>query len=274
MTTETFLAALNRFTSRRGLCSEMYSDNGSNFVGAKNYMKEISSFLNNHNDEISSNLLNRSITWRFIPPAAPHQGGLWESAVKSAKTHLQRTIGETILTLEELSTLIVQIEGLLNSRPLGCIINDDETDVLTPAHFLIGRPMNQLPEPIICPTTSLHARWDITKRLYQQFWKRWRIEYLTSLQRRNKWVNPQPNLQINDVVIVHDNNLPSTQWLLGKVIQLHPGDDGKVRVVQIKTKNGILKRPVQKLSRLPVVEPDDSRRGECSGMDTSKINTI
>lgn len=261
LTTDSFIGALKRFVSRRGLCNTIYCDNGTNFVGAKNYLQSVYEFLNKHSNEISNHLLKLKIDWRFIPPAAPHQGGLWESAVKSTKTHLQRTVGEIILTLEEFSTLVTQIEGILNSRPI-CSSNSDEIDFLSPAHILIGRHMKQLPE-IPEHKLSIHARWDVVKRIHEQFWKRWKVEYITSLQARQKWQKPHPNLKIGDIVIIQENHLPPTQWLLGRIIQVFPGNDDNIRVVLVKTKNGVLKRSIHHLCRLPVIESDDSMRGVC-----------
>lgn len=267
LTSDSFIGALKRFVSRRGLCNTIYCDNATNFVGARNSLQEVYDFLRLHSKEISDHLLKNKIEFRFIPPAAPHQGGLWESAVKSTKVHLQRTVGEHILTLEEFSTLVTQIEGVLNSRPI-CSSNSDELDFLTPAHILIGRHMKQVIE---MPENKLstHSRWDIVKRIHEQFWKRWKIEYLTSLQTRSKWQTKRPNLQIDDIVIIQENNLPPTQWLLGKIIQVYPGNDGNVRVVQLKTKGGVLKRSIHQVCRLPVIESDDSMRGVCPETSTS-----
>ncbi|XP_029341390.1 uncharacterized protein LOC115033257 [Acyrthosiphon pisum] len=141
MTSAAFLAALRRFISRRGKPSTMWSDNGTNFVGAE---RELSECLLN----VAKNLANEGVTWHFNPPSAPHFGGLWESGVKSAKYHLLRVLKESSLTYSELETLLCQVEACLNSRPLTPMSSDPfDTDPLTPAHFLIGGPMFFQPEP-------------------------------------------------------------------------------------------------------------------------------
>lgn len=139
LTSDAYIAALQRFVNRRGNVSDMFSDNGTNFVGAKNALRELRQlFLSEQcNRVIDDFCRQREINFHFIPPRSPHFGGLWESGVKSVKTHLRRTIGDSLLTYEELNTLLVQVEGILNSRPLSAM-SDDANDLapITPAHFL------------------------------------------------------------------------------------------------------------------------------------------
>ncbi|XP_028167479.1 uncharacterized protein LOC114357883 [Ostrinia furnacalis] len=119
----------------------MYSDNGTNFVGAaKALKKDRDQAMNLYIDnEVISNLTNCGIEWHFNAPSWPTAGGLWEAAVKSMKHHLKRILGEQKLTFEEFSTLLAQIEACLNSRPLLALTNDvDDLDCLTPGHFLVG----------------------------------------------------------------------------------------------------------------------------------------
>ncbi|XP_033229716.1 uncharacterized protein LOC117181261 [Belonocnema kinseyi] len=146
LTTEAFLAALTRFISRRGICSELYSDNGTNFVGAARELREMYEFVKVNEKEIHENLAAKRIQWKFIPPRAPHFGGLWEAAVKLMKKHFYTVTKGLTLTFEECYTLLTQIEALLNSRPL-CPNPSDPHDLiaLTPSHFLIG---DSLVEPV------------------------------------------------------------------------------------------------------------------------------
>ncbi|CAI6373964.1 unnamed protein product [Macrosiphum euphorbiae] len=117
LSTEDFLAALSRFMSRRGQCTDLHSDNGTNFVGADRTLKTYFKATVNSN-KVHDFLTMREIKWHFIPPASPHFGGLWESAVKSAKKHLLRVSKGVLLTFDETRTLLCQIEAALNSRPL------------------------------------------------------------------------------------------------------------------------------------------------------------
>ncbi|XP_029054184.1 uncharacterized protein LOC114881530 [Osmia bicornis bicornis] len=144
-----FLAAYQRFVSRRGFPVAMYSDNGTTFQGAN---RELTSAYHSviQNSDLRNNLASRGVAWHFVPPNAPHFGGLWEAAVKSLKHHMKRTIGSYTLTFEEMSTLLCRIEACLNARPLApmyeCI---DDCQALTPGHFLIGTPLVAPPEPSV-----------------------------------------------------------------------------------------------------------------------------
>ena len=117
---EAFLAALRQFFARRGKSSDLYSDNATNFQGAKREIDDICTLLKSqsHNEKIAKSLANENTTWHFIPSSSPHFGGLWESAVKSLKHHITRVIGDTLLAFENLLTYVAEIEAVLNSRPL------------------------------------------------------------------------------------------------------------------------------------------------------------
>jgi len=163
-------------------------------------------------------------------------------------------MGNNMLTYEELNTLLVQIEGCMNSRPL-CPLSTDpmELAVLTPGHFLIGEALSSIPEPGLAhiPVNRL-SRWQLSQKFLQQFWKRWNTEYLSGLQQRQKWLQQKENIEINDMVILKDENLPPLKWNMGRIIEIHPGKDGCVRVVTVKTAGGIFKRPIVKVCKLPI----------------------
>lgn len=146
LTTECFLACLKRFVATRGKCTDMYSDNGKNFVGANKELREEFKRLIS-DPELLSYLAKDGTTWHFNPPLSPSFGGLWEAGVKSTKYHLKRLLGNNTFTFEEMSTLLRQIEACLNSRPL-CLLSDDINDVsyLTPGHFVIGDVPIAVPE--------------------------------------------------------------------------------------------------------------------------------
>ena len=145
LSTEAFLAAFSRFVSRRGLPALIRSDCGTNFVGSNRHLNEVQRFLGAHSAQIEEGMTRRGITWLFNPPSAPNFGGIFESAVKAAKTHLKRVIGEQVLTFEELTTVFARIEAVLNSRPL-CSLSSEpsEFEVLTPGHFLIRSDIESL----------------------------------------------------------------------------------------------------------------------------------
>jgi len=257
LSTEAFLATLRRFVSRRGYPSIIMSDNGTNFVGANNTLRELYTFLRSTHvqDKVSGYCLQREMTWQFIPPAAPHIGGLWEANIKSCKSILKRITGHQVYTHEELETLFCQIEAILNSRPL-CAMSMDSSDysALTPGHFLIGEPLLAVPslDYLTIPCNRLN-RWKLLQQQQQQFWRQWSSEYLNTLQQRLKWRTPQSNLQVDDLVVVKDDNTSPLQWTLARVIATHPSaHDNLVRVVTIRTANSTYKRPITKLLKLPL----------------------
>lgn len=254
MTAKAFIAAFRRFTSRRGHCRDIYSDNGTNFVGADKQLRDMfNSAKSSIPGEIAELLVVERTTWHFIPPHAPNFGGLWEAGVRSTKTHLRKVIGDATLTYEELATVLAQVEACLNSRPI-TVLSDNPNDPLplTPGHFLIGEPLLNLSDENYanCNISSLD-RWRLTQKMLKDFWNRWYKEYLTNLNQRYKWNTKKSEPDIDDIVILKEDNIPPSKWILGKIIQKHVGPDGTTRVVSIKCKNGVYKRPVSKLCVLP-----------------------
>ena len=133
--------------------------------------------------------------------------------------------------------------------------DDDGIEALTPGHFLIGRALSSLPDPSFSyKSMSLLKRWHLCQALVRHFWKRWHLEYLTSLQRYVKWHYPTRNFQVGDLVTIHEDNLVPGKWPLARVQKIHPGKDGIVRVVTVKTTSGIYKRPVTKVALLLPIE--------------------
>nr|XP_034828792.1 uncharacterized protein LOC117986080 [Maniola hyperantus] len=245
-----FIAAFRRFTSRRGHCQDLHSDNGSNFVKAN---KELQAMLNDAKSELPREIAHlltlENTRWHFIPPQSPNFGGLWEAGVRSVKTHLKKVIGDSTLTYEELSTALTQIEACLNSRPLS-VLSDDPNDPLplTPGHFLVGEPLLNVSDVNYCnKNISGIERWNVTQKMVNEFWKRWSKEYLLNLSHRYKWNSKKPEPDVNDIVVLRDDFLPPSKWLLGKIIAKHPGRDMLTRVVTVKCKNGCYKRPLNKI---------------------------
>lgn len=255
MTTQAFLAAFRRFVARRGHCAHLWSDNGSNFVGAAKELKNLlQKGKNNISREIAEAISTYGTTWHFIPPKSPNFGGIWEAAIKSAKYHLTRIIGNNTLTYEEMATLLAQIESCLNSRPL-CRISDvsEVLTPLTPGHFLIGGPLNSVPDTKHeTLNINLLTRWQLVQRMTEHFWRRWKNEYLHTLQHRYKWRNSIQAPKIGDIVIIKEEDLPPTRWLLGKITEMFQGPDGRIRVVTVQCNKSTFTRPLSKLIILPI----------------------
>lgn len=257
LTTEGFLNALKRFVARRGKPLTISSDNGSNFVGANNQFQELN-FLKDktHVDRVSEFLAQDNIQWKFIPPRSPHMGGIWESAVKSIKFHLRRIVGNSLLTYEELYTILVQIESILNSRPLTPLSSDPEDlTPLTPAHFLIGDSLAAVPQDNVMDLPQNRvSRYEYLQQVLQHFWKRWSREYLTQQQQRYKWkCKGETGIKIGDLVVLTEENTPPLKWPMARVVELHPGADNVLRTISVKMSNGaILKRTLAKVCLLPI----------------------
>ena len=255
LTTSAFLNAFKRLVNRRGQCSNMYSDNGTNFTGADKILRgTIENCLNDQNSH--AYFTNTGITWHFNPPSAPHMGGYWEAAVKRVKYHLKRALTDALLTFEEFSTLLTEIEACVNSRPLYYnVSNVNGYEVLTPGHFIVGEPIISLPE--INPNEfkgNLQERWQLISSIRQHFWRRWRDDYLVNLQKRSQWFRESSTLKEGDVVAIIDEHTPPTKWNIARVTECHPGADNRVRVATLKTADGVCVRPIVKLCKLPTAD--------------------
>ena len=255
LSTPAFRAAFTRFVGRRGLPHKIISDNGRNFLGASRELsREFSAFIQSVSNDISQKYVSQGFEWKFIPPHAPHMGGLWEAAVKSFKFHLKRTAGAYKFNFEEFSTILAHIEGVLNSRPISAMSEDPaDTTALTPGHFLRGAPIMAFPEPSI-ENISIVNRWEKLKIINHQLAIRWKEDYLKALHKRYKWKNPLPNLQIGDLVVVIDDLQPPYDWQLGRIVNTYPGVDNKVRTADVRTASGTITRPIVKLCYLPFLK--------------------
>ncbi|XP_074096713.1 uncharacterized protein LOC141525910 [Cotesia typhae] len=281
--TEAFLKAFRRFSSRRGICKTLHSDCGTNFKGADNELKRLFSKATSESKELQRLLTNDGTNWKFNPPGAPHMGGKWEAAVKSVKRHLQLSISETSFTFEDFSTLLAQVEAVLNSRPpsftfedfstllaqVEAVLNsrplsalsDDPEDLsaLTPGHLIRGAALNSIPEPSLTSVNeSRLSQFQRIQERFQQFWNRWSAECLSAHQSISKWRNQQDDIKLGSLVLITDERLPPSKWPLARIIQLHPGKDVLTRVVTLKTATSIFTRPIVKLALLPLAPHQES----------------
>ncbi|KYN03201.1 PREDICTED: uncharacterized protein LOC108773617 [Cyphomyrmex costatus] len=251
---DAFIAAYKRFVSRRGICTTLTSDCGTTLKGADSELRKLFSQACQESSTIAILLANNGTQWHFNPPSAPHFGGKWEAGVKSMKHHLVRVVGNATFTYEEMTTLLSQIEAVMNSRPLCPLTEDpDDLNVLTPGHFLMGCAPLTVPEPSLEFTnTARLSRWQLIQKTFESFWTRWSQECLQRYNACYKWNRVSPSLQVGTLVLVIDERYPPAKWPLGRIIATHPGQDGHTRVVTIKTQTSILKRPVVKLCPLPI----------------------
>ncbi|CAH2207694.1 jg24468 [Pararge aegeria aegeria] len=249
LASESYILALKRFISRRAKPTEIFSDNGKNFIGA---MNEFGKFLKNCSIDISEYAISQDIKFRFIPAYSPHFGGLWEAGVKSTKYHLTRVIGNAHLTFEELTTVLTQVESILNFRPLSLISSDPRDFLpLTPAYFLVGRSLTApVYEDMRHNTGTSLSRYKRLEQIRHHFWERWSKEYISELQTRCKWMSGVDTLQPGMMVIIKDDNLPPLRWQLGRITNAVPGKDGISRVADIRTATGVVRRSFAKICPL------------------------
>ena len=264
MTEASCLAALKRFFARRGKSSKIFSDNAPSFLAARETLSiqeetDLSFHRTVSSTSFQTSVNNLGTEWLVIPTRAPHFGGLWESAIKSMKHHLRREMRTLVMSCENFQTLLTQIESMLNSRPLTPISNDpNDFTALTPGHFLIGRPMNI--RPILTknfkPKPATFKDFQEMERRSKRIWKEWYRSYLTTLQKRNKWTNDcDETFKVGDLVLVAEDNVQALHWLLGRVQKTFKGNDGRARVVEVRTQNWVANRPIVKLRHLPFTRP-------------------
>lgn len=206
--------------------------------------------------ELCEFLSLKNVEWKYICPRSPFRGGLWESAVKSAKYHLIRILRGYSLTFERLTTLVYKVSAVLNSRPLIPLTdNPFDLNYITPSRAFSGvktvQPLARNFEDV--PINKITQQRLIDK-IHQDFWSVWSKEYLGTLQNRYIWQTKEENLKIGDFVIVKEDNIPPNKWYTARVIEAIPGKDDLVRTVKVRTAHNDLMRPVQKLIRLKITD--------------------
>ena len=240
---DSFLMAFHRFMSRRGKPTEIWSDNGRNFVGAEKELKESLQQLNSK--RVRDAFLLEAIEWNFIPPHAPHMGGIWERLVRSVKTVFKSLVKQQLLTDEQLVTFVCEVEKILNDRPLTTVRSDVKDDLpITPNHLLLMKRNDCSPT---CGSNYIQCRWKVIQQMANKFYSRYVTECLPSLQQRAKWRKIKENLKVNDIVLVMDETLSRGEWPLGLVTSINYGRDNLVRSVKLKVRNTVKVRPVTKL---------------------------
>ena len=250
ISTDSFICALKRFIARRGKPRYIFSDNGTNFRGADRVLR--SSLEEWNQNQIREFTLEKGIEWTFNPPGASHVGGAWERMIRSVRRILGALLKTQTPNNETFSTLITEVEGILNSRPLVPIVVDPlSEEPLTANHLLLLRGNCYLP-PGLIDSRDCYAkqRWKQIQYLSNQFWKRWAKEFLPNLNLRQKWFREQANAKVGDIVLLVDDMQHRSKWLLGRIVDVYPDSKGRVRTVLVRTKNGTYKRPIAKLCNI------------------------
>jgi len=285
LTTDAFINALRRFLSRHGRTRLVRSDRGTNFVGAKSELESAAGEMDDA--RIHDFLLDRGCDWfefKTNPPAASHMGGVWERQIRSVRNVLSALLQGSGQQLddESLRTFMCEAEAIVNSRPLTTdgLTSPLSPEPLTPNHLLTMKSSVLLPPPGDFKRADLYSRkrWRRVQHLANEFWNRWKKDFLQSLQERQKWNRVRPNVQTNDIVLLKEVDLPRNRWQLARVVEAEPDSDGLVRKVKVAVASrnldklgrrvkptSILERPIQKLVLLVACESNyrtrDPRRG-------------
>lgn len=253
--TDAFLLSLRRFIARRGKPMELLCDNGTNFVGGDCELRDTFNIMAPKLQEL---LAPQKIRFCYIPPNAPHFGGTWEREVKSVKTALRVVLREQSVPEPVLQTLLVEVEGILNAKPLGYVSSDvTDLDPVTPNLLLMGRRDASLPQVLFDSTNLLgRRRWRHSQVLADNFWTAFIRDYLPSLQDRQKWRRDGKELMVGQVVLIVDPQLPRALWPVGTVTETLAGPDGKIRTARVKVQEKSYTRPVIRLIPLPQFEDE------------------
>ena len=232
---DSFLLAFHRFTSRQAIPEDVYSDNGTNFVGAARELRlVVESWDKTH---LQSKLARRRVLWHFNPPAASHQGGCWERLRRSVKrTLLAVAGGVSSMNDKTFTTNLTEVEKILNNRPIMKVAADSrDAEALTPNALLKGSMDLFLPLGFFSKADGFRILWLLTQLLADQLWSRWLHDYLPLLQQRQKWLNPERNLTVGDVMLIIGEHSQRGQWPKGLVEEIHPGRDGFLRSARAQT---------------------------------------
>ncbi|XP_075157654.1 uncharacterized protein LOC142230919 [Haematobia irritans] len=252
LSTDAFLIALRNFINRRGIPTQIRSDNGKNFVAIKKELRNELEFLDV--DHIKRSSCFWGIKWLFNTPFDPASGGAWERLIQSVKKALHVLMRDMIPKYEVFYSLLLEAENIVNSRPLTHTpVTPHDPEPLTPNHFLLGTTnSNQVPATYDPKLNSLRKQWRVAQNLKNGFWSRWIREYLPDLTRRVKWCLPTKDMNVGCLVLICDTNAPRSKWGLGRIVHLYKGKDGISRSADVRTSVGILKRPISKLALIDV----------------------
>lgn len=250
LTTDSFIAAFQRFICRRGTPEKVYSDNGTNIVsGQKELCRNIREW---NQSKIGKFMVQKEIDWHFNPPYASHMGGAWERLIRSTRSILKTLTDEQRLTDEQLLTFMTETEKILNDRPITQVSSDpNDPQVLTPNMLLLMKSNACVPQGTFSNNERYAKRWWKQVQYFANvFWRRWVKEYIPNLQSRQKWRNPQRNLNVGDIVLVVDEKTERGMWPIGRILDVSVGRDGHVRSCVVRSRGSEFTKPITKLCLL------------------------
>ncbi len=242
--TREFIKSFKRLVARRGRPSVIYSDNGSTFIAASKWLKSV-----RKDEELNEFLCELSISWRFNLSRAPWWGGQFERLIGVMKGCFYKTVGNGLLSWDELTEVLLDIEIAMNNRPLCYMEEDEQQPTLTPNAMLLVNP-NFLPE--LKPyheEENLRKRAKYLKKTKEDMWRRWTNEYMRALRERHRLKHNSrgPNISVGDVVLIKSSERNRNRWPMGIVKELIKGKDGVVRAAKLKSGRDSLERTPQHL---------------------------
>ncbi|XP_076658275.1 uncharacterized protein LOC143362201 [Halictus rubicundus] len=250
---------LDNFIGRRNRPSVIYSDNGTNFVGANSAFEKLNW------DIIAKNSSAKRIQWLFNPPTAAWWGGWWERLIGMVKVILRKVLRKSCLTYDQMYTVLVNCERTINSRPLTYVSDSpDDPKPLTPAMFLNEVRESECPDIDLLRKTDLNRVLRRKQEIIEHLRQRFRTEYLSQLIFKSN-VKETRTIKLGDIVLIGDDNRKRIDWPLARIEELIGGRDGTVRVAILKTKDGILKRPIQRIYPLEI------ERSDINGKDMREV---
>ena len=242
MDVESFLRSFRRFSARRGLPHTLISDNAKTYKSAsKESIKIVLS------ERVQTYFADHGIHWEFIVEKAPWWGGMWERMIRSVKRCIKKAVGQASLKCDELHTILVEIEGVINARSITYVYDDSEgiSYPLTPSQLIYGRNVSVAPNDKHFEITSTHQ--SLTRRarhhrkVLNNFTKQWKQEYLLNLREiANQGNSKKPNIEPGDIVLLKNDQTKRCFWKLGKVVELLLGRDRNVRAAKVKVPNCIV----------------------------------
>ena len=217
-------------------------------------------------NKISSFLGGENCDWEWVewernPASASHMGGVWERQIRTIRCVLTSLLREHAARLndEALRTLLVEVEAIVNSRPLSAdLLSDDSIEPLTPNQLLTMKTKVVLPPPGVFQAADVYCRkrWRAVQHLANVFWERWKKEFISTMQQRQKWTSVSPNLAVGDIVLVADLDVKRNRWPMGRIAEVKPSADGLVRKVGVKVASSpnVFIPPVYKFRHLNLIE--------------------
>ncbi|XP_054762932.2 uncharacterized protein LOC129269456 [Lytechinus pictus] len=228
-----FINCLRRFLSRRGPVRQIRSNQGITFIGARNELR--GAFQEMNQDRVQEYLGVNGVDWipfKLNTPHSSHMGGVWERQISTVRRALEPLLMSSGNQLDDESfrTFLTEVESIVNSRPLTTsnLCSSDAPEPLTPNHLLTMKPKVILPPPGKFQRADSYSRrwWRRVQYLSNEFWLRWRKEFLPTLQTREKWVKPRKNVEVGDIVILKEGDDNRCNWPLGRVVETIPSNDG------------------------------------------------